>query len=388
LLTFHMKRFEKEKKRLEAQYKRQLAEEKERFDKMRRDLEKERKRFQKERAKVSDSSTKIRQKEYNLKSKRKSMQAKNAKEKRLQASEQRMSKSQYISLLRQIRTEKAELLTLRERIRQERKILKEERKALDRDRNIIKEQRGGVLEAFASGYKPKGRSKRSTPKSSESKRELGEEEKVFSPDSDYSEDSNTIDQAYSFFTEEERNKRKSDRQRLISESWDAVKLSPGSKDEFSCLCRKESERIDEAVRTHGLLPKLWDIVDHICDHLDHLENLIPQLREFALFCFQNGLLSEDHGIMGECLVKLMSESYGNWGDAHTESWNWCLDLVTSTLVTSHELEVAKQEAGDSFNVEDFELGSEFSVDLGDFSDFEFSVEIDEEDLDESILDNL
>ena len=64
----------------------------------------------------------------------------------------------------------------------------------------------------------------------------------------------------------------------------------------------------------------------------------------------------------------------------------------STLVTSHELELAKQEAGDSFNVEDFELGSEFSVDLDNLSDFEFSIDLDDEELlatdDSDVLDNL
>merc|ERR1719219_773006 len=166
--------------------------------------------------------------------KRRNMQAKNAKEQ-----SERMSKSKYISILRQIRSEKAELLTLRDRIRQERKILKEERKALARDRNIIQQQRGGVLEAFASGYRIKGDLKGAKAASRSPKPNLGEEEKVFSPDSD-SDD--TIDQAYSFFTEEERNKRKSDRQRLILESWTMLKNEDGSIDQFSILAQKKSHR--------------------------------------------------------------------------------------------------------------------------------------------------
>jgi hypothetical protein len=313
------------------------------------------------------------------------MQAKNAKEQ-----SERMSKSKYISILRQIRSEKAELLTLRDRIRQERKILKEERKALARDRNIMQKQRGGVLEAFASGYRIKGDLKGAKSASRSPKPNLGEEEKVFSPDSD-SDD--TIDQAYSFFTEEERNKRKSDRQRLILESWTMLKNEDGTIDQFSILAQKKSHRIEEAILKHNLLPSFWKILDHICNHLDHLENLIPQLRDFALRCFNSGLSSEDYTILGECLVTILSRSFPKWEEQHQESWVWCLDLVTSTLITSHELEVAKQEAGDSFNVEDFELGSEFSLDLDNMSEFEYSLEIDEDELDESysedqVLDNL
>jgi len=391
LLAFHMKRFEKEKKRLEAQFERQLAEEKQRFEKMRRDLEKERKRFRKERANISDTHKKVRKEALNLKNKRRSMQANSAKEKRMEASEERMSKAKYIALLRQIRTEKAELLTLRDRIKQERKILKEERKALDRDRNLVKEQRGGVLEAFAQGYKP-SRKKARTPKtgSPHGKLDIAEDQKVFSPDSESDEE--IIDQAYSFFTEEERNKRKSDRQRLISESWSSVKGEASTVDKFSKLAGSRSERIQKAIRSNGLIPAFWDILDHICGHLDRLENLIPQLRDFALQCFNSGLFSDDYNILGECLVTILSTNFAPWEETHNDSWAWCLDLVMSTLVTSHELELAKQEAGDSFNVEDFELGSEFSVDLDNLSDFEFSIDLDDEELlatdDSDVLDNL
>jgi len=362
------KRFEKEKKRLQKQYEKKLEEERHRWTKKIRLLEKEQKRFKNKTGK--DLKVVSMQMKKTARKQERSIRVRSL-------LDDRQAKAKLKTLLQTIRNEKKELLLIRAQIQTEREILHRERKGLEKDRGSIQRQRTNVIEAFAeSGLsalkKVSKREKQKIERNGEDDCEMKEVEPTHE-----SEAENEIGNlgVYSFFTEEQRQHRKEERHRLVQESWQKFNTINLIRERFSLVLEKTNKRLHSAIKSHDLLVQFWKLMDVSCKNVHKLEDLIPDLKSFAVIGVEADLFTEDYETLGTTLKNLLGEQ-DFWDKKRAESWNWCWDLLSSTLATSHELEVAKRDL-DLSGDEDFNL-ADLKDEFGDLDFFDFDEEFEYE----------